>query len=161
MGQEIERKFLVKGNEWRNLGMAEHYCQGYITTQQPEKTVRVRIIGDRGFLTIKGKSDGFTRLEFEYEIPLSDAQILVETLCDSPLIEKNRYKIPIGDVVWEVDEFFGDNAGLILAEIELKREDQAFSLPNWIAEEVTADLRYYNSNLAQNPYKNWAKPHPN
>jgi len=130
-------------------------------TQQQGKTVRVRIIGDRGFLTIKGKSDSFTRLEFEYEIPFSDAQALVETLCDSPLIEKNRYKIPIEDVVWEVDEFFGDNAGLILAEIELEREDQEFSVPNWIAEEVTADLRYYNSNLAQNPYKNWGKLRPN
>ena len=158
MAQEIERKFLPKNDQWRTLGTGDRYCQGYIMTQQPGKTVRVRIAGDRGFLTIKSKSEGFSRSEFEYEIPLADAQILLETLCDSPLVDKIRYKIPVDSLIWEVDEFLGDNAGLIVAEVELTAETDAIAIPDWIGAEVTGDPRYYNSNLAQNPYKNWAKP---
>jgi CYTH domain-containing protein len=157
MGQEIERKFLLKNDQWRTLGTGLRYCQGYIMTQQQGKTVRVRIAGDRGFLTLKNKSKGFSRAEFEYEIPLADAQTLLETLCDSPLIDKIRYKIPIDPLVWEVDEFLGDNAGLIMAEVELTTETDAIAIPDWIGEEVTGDPRYYNSTLAQNPYKNWSK----
>lgn len=154
MAIEIERKFLVKGNEWRCLGFGKVYRQGYIYTHN-QTTVRVRIVGNQGYLTIKGKAIGIGRDEFEYLIPLTDAQEMLEKLCDRPLIEKTRYKIPQGDLVWEVDEFIGENQGLIIAEVELTDEDQKVELPNWIDQEVTGDQRYYNANLVRNPYQNW------
>jgi len=154
MAIEIERKFLVIGNEWRNAP-AVFYSQGYLNRDKT-RTVRVRIAGEQGFLTIKGISQGISRVEFEYEIPLADARELL-LLCEQPLIEKYRRKIPLGGFVWEVDEFLGDNQGLVVAEIELLTEDAIFPTPEWVGEEVTEDARYFNSNLAREPYKHWAK----
>ena len=155
MGKEIERKFLVKGDDWRSLGKPTRYRQGYLSTVK-ERTVRVRTIADKAYLTIKGVSKGVTRVEFEYEIPSDDARELLDNLCQRPLIEKDRYKIPYGNHIWEVDEFFGDNAGLIVAEVELEREDQALKKPQWIGREVSQDPRYFNANLIANPYLNWS-----
>ena len=154
MGQEIERKFLVRGDDWRRLATGKTYRQGYLSTIK-ERTVRVRTIDDKGFLTIKGISRGVSRSEFEYEIPAEEANQLLDDLCERPLIEKRRYKIPAGRHTWEVDEFFGENDGLIVAEIELASESEAFERPSWIGEEVSSDPRYFNANLIRNPYKNW------
>ena len=154
MGQEIERKFLVRGDDWRRLATGKTYRQGYLSTVK-ERTVRVRTIDDKGFLTIKGISRGVSRSEFEYEIPAEEANELLDDLCERPLIEKRRYKIPAGRHTWEVDEFFGENDGLIVAEIELASESEAFERPSWIGEEVSSDPRYFNANLIRNPYKNW------
>ncbi len=159
MPLEIERKFLVQDERWRFLGVGKIYRQGYIKTQTEGKTVRVRIAGNQGYLTIKGKSQGFARLEFEYPIPHADAEILLNTLCDRPLIEKTRYQIHYEGLIWEVDEFMGENEGLILAEVELQEATQVISLPPWIGKEVTQDSRYYNSNLANCPYRTWSNPH--
>jgi len=154
MGREIERKFLVKGDDWKSLASGTHYKQGYLNSQK-ERVVRVRTIDDKGFLTIKGITTGATRMEFEYEIPAVEADELLDELCEKPIIEKHRYKIPMDGFTWEIDEFHGENEGLTVAEIELKFEGQAFPKPEWIGEEVTGDPRYYNSNLIANPYKNW------
>lgn len=156
MGREIERKFLVKGNEWRSQGVGMIYRQGYISTKE-SKTVRIRIVGDQGYITIKGPIQGYTRLEFEYPIPLQDAQMLLETLCDRPLIEKTRYRWQKDNLVWEIDEFRGENAGLIIAEVELESEETKIEIPEWIGQEVSHDHRYHNSNLVKNPYCNWSK----
>ena len=153
MGIEIERKYLVKGNQWKNLAEGVLYRQGYIATVG-KQTVRVRVIGDRGYLTIKGPNIGTVRSEFEYPIPVTDAEEMLNTLCDRPLIEKIRYKIPYGDLVWEVDEFLGDNAGLIIAEVELSSPDREVTLPDWIDRQVT-DAKYFNSNLTKYPYSQW------
>ena len=155
MAQEIERKYLVKGTAWKKLAQGNFYCQGYIATVG-KQTVRVRIIGEQGYLTLKGASIGQTRSEFEYPIPLADAREILDTLCDRPLIEKIRYKIPQGDLIWEVDEFLGENAGLIIAEVELTDENQEVELPEWIERQVT-DPKYYNANLAKHPYSKWEK----
>lgn len=154
MATEIERKFLLNGEAWRSLGGGMVYRQGYISST-PDHTVRVRVVGDQGFLTLKGSSVGLARLEYEYPIPVEDAEELLQTLCQRPLIEKTRYKVPIGNVVWEIDEFMGDNQGLILAEVELQDVEQAVDLPDWIGAEVTGDPRYYNSNLVKHPYSQW------
>ncbi|NJK48911.1 CYTH domain-containing protein [Candidatus Gracilibacteria bacterium] len=154
MAIEIERKFLVKGDTWRSLGTGQVYRQGYITTVN-STTVRIRIVGDRGYLTIKGKTDGIARSEFEYLIPVEDAQSMLDTLCDRPLIEKIRYKIQFGNLLWEVDEFLGENQGLIMAEVELDDANRTIELPDWIAKEVSSDRKYYNSNLAKYPYQQW------
>ncbi len=156
MAIEIERKFLVKGDGWRGMGLGMVYCQGYIPSKEG-RTVRVRIAGDRGFLTIKGPSVGNARAEFEYSIPVEDAREMLETLCERPYIEKTRYKIAIGALTWEVDEFAGDNQGLILAEVELTEEHQIIELPDWIGEEVSGDFRYFNSNLAKHPFSGWSE----
>jgi len=154
MGKEIERKFLVNGDAWRTLASGTHYRQGYLSTVK-ERTVRVRTIDDKAFLTIKGISIGATRAEYEYEIPVSDANAMLNDLCERPLIEKSRYKIKFKGYVWEVDEFEGENQGLILAEIELSDEKEEFTVPEWIGEEVTGDPRYFNSNLIKNPFTTW------
>ena len=154
MAKEIERKFLVDGESWRALADGVAYRQGYLSTVK-ERTVRVRTIGDNGYLTIKGITVGATRSEFEYPIPAGDANQMLDELCEKPIIEKNRYKIPLGEVTWEVDEFFGVNDGLIVAEVELQSEDQSFEKPDWIGEEVTGDPRYFNANLIANPYTTW------
>jgi CYTH domain-containing protein len=154
MGKEIERKYLVKGDAWKKLATGTSYRQGYLSTVK-ERTVRVRTIDDKGYLTIKGITIGATRVEYEYDIPVNDASDMLTNLCEQPLIEKNRYKIEYAGLTWEVDEFFGDNDGLIIAEVELESEDQKIELPEWIGEEVTADPRYFNSNLTKHPYKNW------
>ena len=153
MGKEIERKFLVRSDEWRSLAEPTRYRQGYLSSVK-ERVVRVRTIGDQGFLTIKGITQDVSRLEFEYDVPLDDAVSMLE-LCEKPIIEKDRSKILLGGLVWEVDEFFGDNAGLIVAEVELEDADQAFGKPAWVGEEVSGDPRYFNSNLIQNPYTSW------
>lgn len=154
MAKEIERKFLVQGEQWRTLATGRYYCQGYIPTQG-KQTVRVRIIGEQGYLTLKGPTVGISRSEFEYPIPLEDAQAILAELCDRPIIEKHRYRIPVGDLTWEVDEFAGENQGLILAEVELNDAEQTVALPPWIGQEVTGDPRYYNSNLVKHPFKDW------
>ena len=154
MPQEIERKFLVKSKDWRVPGTGTPYRQGYLSTV-PERTVRVRLIRDKGYLTIKGISVGATRAEYEYEIPAGEASEMLDKLCERPLIEKTRYRVEYQGLTWEIDEFDGDNAGLIIAEVELDEEDQAVMLPDWVGKEVTDDRRYYNANLIANPYKRW------
>lgn len=154
MATEIERKYLVKGDSWRSLAVASTYCQGYIPTQG-NSTVRVRIVGDKGYLTVKSPKVGFSRLEFEYLIPLNDAQEMLITLCARPLVEKMRYKVEWAGLIWEVDEFDGVNKGLILAEVELSHENQLIDLPNWVGEEVSHDARYFNSNLVKHPFTQW------
>jgi adenylate cyclase len=153
MGKEIERKYLVLGDAWRSLAEGTLFRQGYLNSAK-ERVVRARTMGTRAALTIKGVTTGATRLEFEYDIPFDDANELLE-LCEQPLIEKTRYKIPVGNLVWEVDEFHGVNDGLIVAECELESEDQAVDKPDWVGEEVTGDPRYFNSNLIANPYSTW------
>jgi adenylate cyclase len=154
MEVEIERKFLVSGDGWRSEGEGVLFRQGYLSTVA-ERSVRVRLKGDRAFLTIKGRSQGLARMEFEYEIPTGDAVTLLDELCQQPIIEKTRTCIRRGDVVWEVDEFHGVNDGLVLAEVELAAEDQQVELPVWIGEEVSDDPRYFNANLIANPYSTW------
>jgi adenylate cyclase len=154
MGKEIERKFLVTDESFRSLANGTKYRQGYLNSTK-ERVVRVRTIDDKGFLTIKGITVGATRVEYEYEIPTAEATAMLDDLCEKPLIEKNRYKITFDEFIWEVDEFFGENQGLVVAEVELENEDQPFTKPEWIGEEVTGDPRYFNSNLIQHPYKNW------
>jgi adenylate cyclase len=149
---EIERKFRVTGDAWRN-DSGVLYRQGYLNRDKV-RTVRIRIAGGAAFLTIKGKSTGATRAEFEYPVPMDDAQALL-ALCDGPLIEKTRYIVLHAGHRWEVDEFAGDNAGLVVAELELSAEDEAFERPAWLGEEVTHDARYFNSNLATQPFCTW------
>jgi len=154
MPQEIERKFLLKNDTWRQAAEGVRYRQGYLCTEK-ERTVRVRTAGDTGYLTIKGESVGATRSEYEYTIPRADADEMLDRLCLRPIIEKVRYKIPFAGLTWEVDEFEGENAGLLLAEVELESEDQAVELPEWAGEEVTGDPRYYNASLITHPYSHW------
>lgn len=152
MAIEIERKFLVTGDAWRSAE-AVYFSQGYLNRDKA-RTVRVRIAGERAFLTIKGLTQGVSRAEFEYAIPVEDARQLL-AMCEQPLIEKNRRKIPFAGFVWEVDEFLGENLGLVVAEIELPSEDSKFAKPDWVGEEVTHDQRYFNSNLSQHPFNCW------
>lgn len=153
MALEIERKYLVSGEGWRKLAEPVQYAQGYMLADEGI-TVRIRIAGKSGFLTIKGKSEGMSRKEFEYQIPLEDAREMM-LLSSIPIIEKKRSRIEWEGKIWEVDEFEGKNKGLIMAEIELKSEDESFAIPPWIGEEVTGDIRYFNSYLSQNPYTEW------
>lgn len=156
MGKEIERKYLTAGDQWRKLAKGTAYRQGYLSTVK-ERTVRVRTIDDKGYLTIKGITVGASRAEYEYDIPASDANEMLTNLCEKPLVEKNRYKIKVDGLTWEIDEFLGDNLGLIVAEVELTAEDQKFEKPAWIGQEVTGDPKYFNSNLTKNPYTKWNK----
>ncbi len=153
MAIEIERKFLVRGDEWRAATEPVHYIQGYLLADE-RRTVRVRIAGNSGFLTIKGKSGGISRNEFEYRIPLEDARELLK-LSVTSIVEKKRSRIEWEGKIWEVDEFEGKNKGLILAEIELLSEDEIIEFPPWIGKEVTGDIRYYNAYLSRNPYSEW------
>ena len=157
MSQEIEKKFLVKGDFKACAFKAVHITQGYLSSI-PERTVRIRIKEDRGFITVKGKSNasGATRFEWEKEIPAEDAKALMN-LAEPGVIDKTRYLIKNTDGVhtWEVDEFYGDNLGLIVAEVELSDENEPFDKPSWLGEEVTGDPKYFNSMLMKNPYKNW------
>src|SRR5215469_6372690 len=154
MGQEIERKFLVKNDNWRGQAQGKRYRQGYLSTVK-ERTVRVRTAGDKGYITVKGITVGASRSEYEYEIPLNDANEMLDRLCERPLIEKTRYRIPQGNVVWEIDEFEGDNVGLTVAEVELKDEHQTVIYPDWLGTEVTGDPKYFNANLVAKPYTKW------
>jgi adenylate cyclase len=154
VGVEIERKFLLAGDSWRALGTPVLLRQGYLSSD-PGRVVRVRVEGDRAYLTIKGRSVGATRGEWEYPIPLDEANELLERLCEQPIVEKTRRKIEFAGNTWEVDEFLGANQGLVVAEIELASEDQQFDKPHWIGEEVTHDPRYYNSSLVRKPFSSW------
>jgi adenylate cyclase len=155
MGKEIERKYLVNRDKWQQLEKpaGQLYRQGYLLTD-PNKTIRVRQTTNKGFLAIKGLSIGATRPEYEYEIPFDEAGELLDNFSVSGLF-KTRYEILFDNKVWEVDEFLGDNLGLITAEIELTHEDDGFTVPDWIEKEVTGEEKYYNSNLTIDPYKNW------
>ena len=154
MGIEIERKYLVKRDSWKNHTEDGLSCkQGYLYADV-EKTIRVRIMGEKAYLTVKGKSAGISRSEFEYEIPVSDASDLMN-LCDN-IIEKTRYLIQHKGMIWELDIFEGSNNGLMIAEIELESEDQHFEFPNWVGKEVSDDSRYYNACLARNPFSTWS-----
>jgi CYTH domain-containing protein len=154
MSVEIERKFLVQGDSWRDLAPGKHYRQGYLSTVA-SRTVRVRVVEDKGYLTIKGATVNATRAEYEYAIPVQDAHAMLDTLCERPLIEKTRYRIEYQGLTWELDEFAGENAGLLLAEVELDSEDQVIALPDWVGEEVTGEPRYYNASLIANPFSQW------
>jgi adenylate cyclase len=154
VGIEIERKFLVDGEQWKTLAPGILLRQGYLSSCA-ERIVRVRVEGDSAQLTIKGRTEGATRGEWEYPIPLADAQSFLDTLCERPIIEKLRYRIPFQGMTWEVDQFLGENAGLVVAEIELQAEDQPFARPDWVGEEVTHDARYFNANLMRLPYSRW------
>lgn len=154
MGTEIERKYLVEGSDWRRLGTGSVFRQGYLSTVK-ERTVRVRVVGESGFLTVKGITMDATRTEFEYEIPAAEARLMLSELCEQPIIEKVRYIIDWEGLTWEIDEFSGVNAGLVVAEVELVHVDQQIPVPPWIGEEVTDDPRYFNSNLIARPYSTW------
>jgi adenylate cyclase len=154
MGVEIERKFLLAGEDWRALGEPVLLRQGYLSSD-PERVVRVRVEGEQATLTIKSRASGATRGEWEYPLPLADANELLDTVCEQPIIEKFRRRIRFAGNVWEVDEFLGVNQGLMFAEVELRSEDQQFDRPDWAGDEVTHDARYYNSNLMRFPYSQW------
>ena len=154
MGIEIERKFLVTGDAWKAAAEGVLYRQGYLSTDKA-RTVRVRIAGEQSFLTVKGLSSGNARAEFEYAIPLADAAEMLDQLCLKPLIEKRRYTLQCHGLCWEVDEFLGDNLGLVIAEVELDSAHQAIELPQWVGREVSDDARYFNSSLIAHPYSTW------
>ena len=156
MAKEIERKFLVRGDAWRTGISGMLYRQGYIPAQGC--SVRVRMTEETGYLTIKARDQGITRTEFEYAIPLSDASEMLERFCAGTLIEKIRYRVEYAGLIWEIDEFMGANAGLIVAEVELEHENQTFEKPEWVGAEMTHDRRYLNSSLAKQPYCLWKDP---
>ena len=154
MNMEIERKFLVRGDGWR-VGAHGVLCrQGWLSSAIG-CTVRVRLMGDQGFLTIKGETKGLSKKEYEYPIPVADAQAMLDRLCVKPLIEKRRYTVMHAGMTWEVDEFLGENQGLLVAEVELDAEDQPIELPDWAGAEVSGDPRYFNVNLVKHPYARW------
>ncbi len=157
MGIEIEKKFLLANDNWRQqVHTSVQFRQGYLVGSD-KSSVRIRIEGDKSNLNIKGATLGVRRQEFEYPIPMDDANELLSTLCDEPLIEKTRHYVLSGEHTWEIDEFSGDNQGLIVAEIELGHENEEFESHDWLGDEVSEDKRYYNSMLIKNPYKNWKK----
>ena len=153
MNIEIERKFLLLNNLWKSEAIGVHYKQAYLN-EKGDNTIRVRIEGNQAKLTIKSKATNISRMEFEYDIPMEDAEKLF-LIAKTTKKKKYRYKIEYAGNIWEVDEFLGDNEGLVIAEIELKSENQPFQKPSWIGMEVSGDKRYTNANLARNPYKNW------
>ena len=155
MAIEIEHKFLLANDDWRGcVQQSVKYKQGYLSSQ-PTSSIRVRIADNQAWLNIKSATIGTQRLEFEYKIPLDDAEEIIASLCNKPLIEKTRHFVPNDGNLWEIDEFEGDNKGLIIAEIELLEVDIVFTKPPWLGAEVTHELRYYNNNLANNPYSKW------
>jgi len=153
MAVEIERKFLVTSDDWRAIASPRRIAQGYLS-RDPDRVVRVRIIGDAGFITIKGRNIGISRPEFEYAIPIVEAQDLL-SMCVSTVIDKTRHQIDIGGFTWDIDEFHGSNAGLIVAEIELPAENTDFERPPWLGAEVSSDFRYTNSYLSEHPFHTW------
>ena len=155
MAKEIERKYLVDVAAWQPQGEGIHFKQGYLNSQK-ERVVRVRIEGSKAKLTIKGITTGVTRSEFEYLVPVEDAALLLDNLCEQPLIDKHRHKEDHHGKTWEIDVFHGDNEGLVVAEVELASEDEAITLPAFVRAEVSSDPRYFNSNLLKHPFKNWA-----
>ncbi len=165
MAREIERKFLVKGEAWKQQAFDQkHYAQGYLNDiHQPgsKSSIRVRIEGDKGMLNIKSLEIGLSRDEYEYEIPLADAEKMLHTLAVGPIVEKIRYFVQLGQHTWEVDEFLGDNKGLVVAEVEMDSEDQQVEMPEWIGQEVTHIPRYYNVSLSQTPFNQWSEDEKN
>ena len=160
MGVEVERKFLVTGDAWRDaVTSATRIVQGYIA-QTETATVRVRVRAETGYLTIKGATTGVARSEYEYEIPVDDALGMLEEMAQGPVIDKVRHLVPVGTHVWEVDVFAGANAPLVMAEVELASADEHFVLPAWAGAEVSEDGRYFNVNLAREPYSTWAPSDP-
>ncbi|QHI68613.1 CYTH domain-containing protein [Tichowtungia aerotolerans] len=156
MKMEIERKFLVKNDSWRQLVGTGLLCeQGYLSSSIDEATVRVRRMGNQGFLTLKGPTEGVSRLEMEYPIPVEDAETMLRMLCNGRTVSKVRYRFFCEGFTWEVDEFSGMNEGLVLAEIELENEEQSFDRPGWLGQEVSHDSRYFNAALAHQPFKSW------
>jgi adenylate cyclase len=155
MALEIEHKFLIKNSDWKeNIQKSSDYKQGYLISDKT-KSIRVRISDDKAWLNIKSATIGTARQEYEYEIPLIEGIEILSSLCEKPIIEKTRHLVPYKQHTWEIDVFSGDNNGLIVAEIELSEVGEAFGKPDWLGNEVTEDLRYYNNNLSKNPYKNW------
>ena len=152
---EIERKFLLKNNNWlEQVNHSTKIRQGYFAPIH-KASLRVRIDGENANINIKSATLGMRRMEYEYPVPVDEAIEMLDQLCETPQIDKTRYRVKIGKHTWEVDEFYGDNAGLVVAEIELSTEDEDFEKPEWIGEEVTDDERYYNVNLVKQPYKDW------
>ena len=154
MGTEIERKFLVCGDGWRQGAKGTLCRQGYLLSNI-ECTIRVRVIGEQGFLAIKGKTTGISRPEYEYGIPLNDAQAMLDRMCARLLVEKMRHLVTHAGNIWEIDEFLNENRGLIVAEVELAAAEQAIALPPWIGQEVSHDPRYLNVNLVKHPFSQW------
>ncbi|ABB58627.1 CYTH domain-containing protein [Synechococcus elongatus] len=154
MATEIERKFLVQGDGWRQGSLGVPYRQGYLLADG-NRTIRVRVAGDRGYLTIKGPMLGISRSEYEYPIALADAEEMLASLCQGFLVEKQRYRVEHAGHLWEVDEFQGQNQGLIVAEIELSDPEEVFALPDWVGAEVSHDRRYGNAYLSFTPYCTW------
>jgi adenylate cyclase len=155
MATEIERKFLLASDDWRaEVEESMRLTQGYLSRGQ-QSAVRVRIKGDTAQLNIKHTIDGISRLEYEYSLPLTDAQEILERVALRPLIDKTRHHVHRGQHLWEIDEFYGENAGLIVAEIELNDPDEVFERPSWLGKEVSDDVRYYNSRLSECPYSQW------
>jgi adenylate cyclase len=155
MGLEIEHKFLLKNNDWKqHIRESLDYKQGYLSSDK-KRSIRVRLSNDKAWLNIKSATIGTSRQEYEYEIPLDEGQEILDSLCIKPIIEKTRHFIPYQQHLWEIDVFCGDNEGLIVAEIELSKVGEVFDRPSWLGEEVSDDLKYYNNSLCANPYKNW------
>lgn len=165
MAREIERKFLVKGRDWEKLAVSKtHFAQGYLNDiQHPgsKSSIRIRIEGDRANINIKSLEIGLSRDEYEYPVDLDDAQKMLTTLSVGPVIEKVRYIVKNGQHNWEIDEFLGDNEGLIVAEVELESEEDDLAIPDWIGQEVTDLTRYYNISLSQRPFKQWSEDEKN
>ncbi|MBN2283127.1 MAG: CYTH domain-containing protein [Deltaproteobacteria bacterium] len=156
MALEIERKFLVSGDAWRKGAIGVRCRQGYLQTD-PRRIVRVRVMGSDAFITVKAGLSSLSRLEFEYPMPVGDAETIINDLCREAVVEKTRYHVSYGGRIWEIDEFEGENRGLIVAEVELDDERQHVALPDWVGEEVSGDPRYYNFNLAIAPFTKWKK----
>ena len=155
MATEIEHKFLLRNDRWRSqVERSARLRQGYLTSDA-RCSVRVRVANGQAFLNLKSGTLGIQRSEYEYSIPLAEAEEILDTLCEKPLLEKTRHYLHFGEHLWEIDEFAGDNAGLIVAEVELSRVDELFARPDWLGEDVSHDIRYYNSQLARHPYRNW------
>jgi adenylate cyclase len=155
MGTEIEHKFLLRDDRWRHqIERSVRMRQGYLTSDA-RCSVRVRVAGNQGFLNLKSGALGIQRSEYEYSIPLTEAEEILDTLCEKPLLEKTRHYLHVDEHLWEIDEFAGDNAGLIVAEVELRQPDEPFTRPDWVGEDVSHDIRYYNSQLARHPYRSW------
>ncbi len=155
MAQEIEHKFLLSNNDWKNhIHKSSEYKQGYLISDN-KRSIRVRISNNKAWLNIKSATIGTLRQEYEYEIPLEEGKEILSTLCEKPIIEKTRYFVPYKQHIWEIDVFSGDNEGLIVAEVELSKVGELFARPDWLGKEVTEDIRYYNNQLCKNAYKNW------
>lgn len=154
MAKEIERKFLVLNDDYKKQSEGILYKQGFLSIHK-ERVVRIRLIGDKGFLTVKGITKNISRCEFEYEIPFKEAEYMLNELCENPIIVKFRFKIAMENFVWEVDEFQEENEGLVVAEIELEEENQEYPIPSWLGKEVSGDPKYYNANLVRFPFSKW------